>query len=487
MKKASSILTVFVMVSAMLVCTAFVYMTRVLAVSHDAVKLTNADGCGVVIGADSDYVYFAEYFGPLYDGSIRKVRLNLPLGQYPVESESLAVGGDPWSVAIDAEYVYYTVCGDLGPGRIMRVAKGGGDPEVLAYTAAIGGCYHPWGLAVDPSCVDPYVYFTVRDGPGGWSDPNGYVGKVQKTGGPIFNLTAMGQIKYPNGLAIDSDFVYFVQRDAGIISRVSKDGGVLVTLTTGLQRMYCMLAVDSDWVYFGEAVQNGRVGKVAKNGNGTVVFLATNQYFVVDVAVDQNFVYFTQGDATPGGNIKRVPKNGGEVETLVSDVYWPQGILLTNTGQTFFIERTNPGSPNIGGVYIVRSHVIPASINIDPDSLNLRSSGNWITSYIQLQQGYNVADINVSTMMLNDTVPAALKPTAVGDYNNDGIPDLMVKFDRQATVDLILRNCDLTGMFGTATLTVTGTLNDGTLFMGSDTIKIVMPMPKGAPKGTFDR
>jgi hypothetical protein len=130
---------------------------------------------------------------------------------------------------------------------------------------------------------------------------------------------------------------------------------------------------------------------------------------------------------------------------------------------------------------------ITASTSIEPNTLNLDSNGKWITGYIQLPQGYNVADINVSTIILNNTVPAALKPTAIGDYNCDGIPDLMVKFDRQATINLILRNCELTGMFGTATLTITGNLNDGTLFIGSDTIKIVMPMSKGMPKGTYDR
>jgi hypothetical protein len=51
----------------------------------------------------------------------------------------------------------------------------------------------------------------------------------------------------------------------------------------------------------------------------------------------------------------------------------------------------------------------------------------------------------------------------------------MVKFDRAAVQQYILDNVPIEAKFVTATLTVTGRLNDGTLFQGSDTIKITMP------------
>jgi hypothetical protein len=174
-------------------------------------------------------------------------------------------------------------------------------------------------------------------------------------------------------------------------------------------------------------------------------------------------------------------------ETTINE-YWPS--LFVDASSHVHLAWHSPDE-GLGEAEVYYAMVslapIAATIDINPDTLNLKSKGKWITAYIELPEGYDVADINVSSILLNGTVPAELRPTAIGDYNSDGIPDLMVKFDRQATVNLILQNCDLTGMFGTATLTVTGNLNDGTLFMGSDTIKIVMPMPKGMPKGTFDR
>ena len=131
--------------------------------------------------------------------------------------------------------------------------------------------------------------------------------------------------------------------------------------------------------------------------------------------------------------------------------------------------------------YLKTPLVVNATIDIHPQSLNLRSKGRWITAYIELPKGYNVDDINVSSIMLNETIPAELRPTAIGDYDNDTIPDLMVKFDRAEVISYILANANMTELiekrFITVTLTITGKLYDGTPFQGSDTIRIIMPMP----------
>ncbi len=132
-------------------------------------------------------------------------------------------------------------------------------------------------------------------------------------------------------------------------------------------------------------------------------------------------------------------------------------------------------------IYYIRRPVrlkLTATIDIHPATLNLRSKGKWITCYIELPEGYNVSGINVTSIMLNDTVPAEMHSVDIGDYDDDGIPDLMVKFDRSAVINLILENYEFTGKFGMATLTVTGSLEDDTPFEDSDTVKIKTPIPK---------
>lgn len=120
---------------------------------------------------------------------------------------------------------------------------------------------------------------------------------------------------------------------------------------------------------------------------------------------------------------------------------------------------------------------VNATIDIDPDTLNLRSRGKWITCYIELPEGYNVSDIDVTSVMLNDTVPAYPKTHAIGDYDEDGIPDLMVKFDRAEVIDYIMANVNMTKLleekFMTVTLTITGKLDDGTPFQGYTKIRTI--------------
>jgi outer membrane protein assembly factor BamB len=113
------------------------------------------------------------------------------------------------------------------------------------------------------------------------------------------------------------------------------------------------------------------------------------------------------------------------------------------------------------------------TIDIEPDVLNLKSKGRWITAFIEFPEGYNVSDINISSILLNGTIPVDMNaPIAVGDYDNDGIPDLMVKFNRTAICQLILSK----GIkLGNITLTVSGKLIDGVEFEGCDTIRVRMP------------
>lgn len=117
--------------------------------------------------------------------------------------------------------------------------------------------------------------------------------------------------------------------------------------------------------------------------------------------------------------------------------------------------------------FMLHPKFITATIYIDPATLNLKSKGKWITSYIELPENYTVSDIDILTVKLNGEIQAELHPTEVGDHDDDGIPDLMVKFDRQDVIALLSA--------GEATLTVTGEVNEIS-FEGSDTIKVIVPM-----------
>jgi len=112
---------------------------------------------------------------------------------------------------------------------------------------------------------------------------------------------------------------------------------------------------------------------------------------------------------------------------------------------------------------------VSATVDVDPDTLNLNSRGKWTTTYIELANSYDVADIDVGTVTLEGMIPAEALPIQVGNYDDDGVIDLMVKFDRQALIE------HLDGTTGEVVPTVGGELSDSTLFEGSDTITVINP------------
>jgi len=122
------------------------------------------------------------------------------------------------------------------------------------------------------------------------------------------------------------------------------------------------------------------------------------------------------------------------------------------------------------------SGAIEACIDIDPDTLNLKSNGEWITTYIELTEGYSPSHIDVSSILLNNKVkvdPEA--PTQVGDYDLDGVSDLMVKFDRSEVIALV-GTADFSLDMGKSCevqFKITGTVAE-TMFQGTDAVRVLL-------------
>jgi hypothetical protein len=114
---------------------------------------------------------------------------------------------------------------------------------------------------------------------------------------------------------------------------------------------------------------------------------------------------------------------------------------------------------------------LQATIDIDPDTINLGSKGKYITAYIQLPVGYDVNSIDIASIQIVivqgnklDMPIGTVGPHEIGDHNNDGISDLMVKFDRKSLTDILKE--------GSAEIELIGEL-DGTYFSGTDTVKVL--------------
>ncbi len=96
-----------------------------------------------------------------------------------------------------------------------------------------------------------------------------------------------------------------------------------------------------------------------------------------------------------------------------------------------------------------------------------KSDKNAVIVYIEIP-GYDINTIDVSTVTLNTTngsVPAQLSPIEIGDYDSDGIPDLMVKFERQAVIGIV-------DVGDNIKITISGEVG-GIIFNGSDKIRVI--------------
>ena len=103
--------------------------------------------------------------------------------------------------------------------------------------------------------------------------------------------------------------------------------------------------------------------------------------------------------------------------------------------------------------------------------LDSAHSEERIDAFIELQENYSVSTIETSTVVLNSTVHADFV-AAVGDYDNDSIQDLRVKFNRAAVTQLVLSRGIIAG---NVTFTITGSLYIGTLFVATGTMWVRMP------------
>ena len=259
-------------------------------------------------------------------------------------------------------------------------------------------------------------------------------------------------------------------------------GNVISRCTFGIN---LILAAFSNTIVGNNVSDNGMGILISDSSNNSTVtenFVSNNDYGLLLFSSNNTRVYHNSFT----GNTQQVLLSDS-FNTVWDDGYPSGGNCWSDYAGVDFHSgpyQNEMGSDGIGDTHypvdadnidhypLMEPWRLKATMDIQPDILRLKSKSQWIIVYIELPEGYDVADVIVSTVLLNGTVPAELSPIAVRDCDSDGVPDLMVKFSRTAVSELILSKGI---MVGNVTLTITGEVYGGTLFQGNDVIRVRMP------------
>ena len=101
--------------------------------------------------------------------------------------------------------------------------------------------------------------------------------------------------------------------------------------------------------------------------------------------------------------------------------------------------------------------MIVTHLDVDPDTLNLKSKGRWITAYLSTENA-SIYDVNISSILLQDT----LVPERY-DYQDEV---LMLKFNRQDFKDTVQ-------VGESVEVKLSGKWEDGTGFEARDHIRVI--------------
>ena len=139
----------------------------------------------------------------------------------------------------------------------------------------------------------------------------------------------------------------------------------------------------------------------------------------------------------------------------------PNGVATEASGNIYVVDSGNYRIQKFGPT----PTPIAMAFDFTPNTLNLASQGLWITGFLEPPSPFAASDIDISSIRLNGTVPVdPAAPTALGDHDANGVPDLMVKFNR-AAVELPLSEGDHVPVI------VTGTVGSHD-FTGTDYIRV---------------
>ncbi len=240
-----------------------------------------------------------------------------------------------------------------------------------------------------------------------------------------------------------------------------------------------VLTTEGDVVMYdiepGSPTENQVTDSVTGKGAKTVSMSPAGGLLYVTLETDQVLVFLVE-EASNLAVIEDSGTDGISKLTLINEFYLGNdlsGIVFDPSGSGLALaSSTGDEIVLILNVSDISVGTLEATIDVSPRILNLSSRGRWISGRIELTPSppFFAQDIDISTVLLEGTIPAQTDNWVIEDSNLNGIEELVLKFDR-ALFQSSLPQGDsvevtITGMVGTRT------------FSGLDTIRTIRPTVK---------
>jgi hypothetical protein len=356
--------------------------------------------------------------------------------------------------------------GQFGGDRVLRVPIAGGSMTVLA--SGVGTVFQ---LATDANSV----YWVGQGGiwtlPGGasptlltsdvsvtsvtslavagqdlvWTEgftDSGRIRHVPVTGGAVSSLATL--LDPPAQIATDALHVYWQEFDK--IASLPIGGGQPTTVVSGVSSDLPPIATDGRNVYVADGLRIKRVPvaggpvetiqrlssaiDIATDGafvywmgsyvvsvneapvdGGSGVQLAYDPFSPGRLALDSAFVYWFDGN----GAIKRVPKDGGTVETVLQDAQRSYSDLVVDGSRVYFSDQNQR---EVASVSVNGGSVTPLLIGFPP---------SWISLALDADTLYWATKGSIGKIRKAGSQPGFV---ALGLPANSGIPDGIVASDQ---------------------------------------------------------
>ena len=387
--------------------------------------------------------------------------------------KSITVGLKPKGIAIlpDGSRAYVA---NSGSHNVSVINTAPGTPDYNTVVATIGVGEQP--VDVVTSGVGPRVYVAnYTSGTVSIIDANPGNGTFDQV------VTTVNTGSGASSVAISADATRMYVGGANGVVMVDLGSLVVTTVNTGSGAS--SVAISADGTIVLALLLNGTLVVIdATPGSGTFNKVVTtvntgSGASSVAISADATLAYVASADGNVVQVYHIVKSNSPSASTLLPGPavtltlvatipvgQSPSDVAFDPTGTGIGLVP-NAGSGTITIIGIPTSFTVAVEFDFAPNTLNLKSMGRWVSCYLEPPPPFTPAGIVVASIRLNGLIaPDPAAPTAIGDRDNDGRPDLMVKFDR-AAVQLILPQGDQ------VPVTATGTIGPG-VFTGTDSIKV---------------